>query len=148
LKKALDKNKELQTMKTIEWQDDFTVGVKELDDQHRSLLNTINTLLEDQRDKYEATKFLPALSSLIHYAYTHFATEERYLIQAHFPNLKQHVLEHIDFIMKTLSLALRIETSRDESRKELLLYLKEWYSSHVLGTDRQYIPFLASKKSI
>jgi hemerythrin len=121
--------------------------VKELDDQHRCLLNTINTLLEEQGDKYEAAKFSPALSSLIYYAYTHFATEERYLVQVHFPDLKQHVLEHIDFIMKTLGLALRIESSGDESRIELLRYLKEWYSSHVLGTDRQYIPFLASKKN-
>jgi hemerythrin-like metal-binding domain len=134
-------------MKTIEWQDEYTVGVKELDDQHRSLLKTINTLLEEQRDKYEAEKFSPALSSLIHYAYTHFATEERYLLQVHFPNLEQHVLEHIDFIMKTVGLALRIESSGDELRIELLQYLKEWYSYHVLGTDRHYIPFLASKKS-
>jgi hemerythrin len=121
--------------------------VKELDDQHRNLLKTINTLLEEQRDKYEAAKFSPALSSIIHYAYTHFATEERYLLQVHFPNLKQHVLEHIDFIMKTVGLALRIESSSgDELRIELLRYLKEWYSYHVLGTDRHYIPFLASKK--
>jgi hemerythrin len=133
-------------MRTIEWQDDYTVGVKELDDQHRCLLNTINTLLEEQGDKYEAAKFSPALSSLIYYAYTHFATEERYLLQVHFPDLKQHVLEHIDFIMKTLGLALRVESGGDETRIELLRYLKEWYSSHVLGTDRHFIPFLASKK--
>ncbi len=134
-------------MKTIEWQNEYTVGVKELDDQHRNLLKTINTLLEEQRDKYEAAKFSPALSSIIHYAYTHFATEERYLLQVHFPNLKQHVLEHIDFIMKTVGLALRIESSSgDELRIELLRYLKEWYSYHVLRTDRHYIPFLASKK--
>jgi hemerythrin len=134
-------------MRTIEWQDDYTVGVKELDDQHRCLLNTINTLLEEQSDKYEAAKFSPALSSLIHYAYTHFATEERYLLQVHFPDLNQHVLEHIDFIMKTLGLALRVESEGDETRTELLRYLKEWYSSHVLGTDRLFIPFLASKKN-
>jgi hemerythrin len=134
-------------MRTIEWQDDYTVGVKELDDQHRCLLNTINTLLEEQGDKYEAAKFSPALSSLIYYAYTHFATEERYLLQVHFPDLKQHVLDHIDFIMKTLGLALRVESGGDETRIELLRYLKEWYSSHVLVTDRQYIPFLASEKS-
>jgi hemerythrin-like metal-binding protein len=104
-------------------------------------------LLEEQRDKYEAAKFSPALSSLIYYAYTHFATEERYLLQVHFPDLKQHVLDHIDFIMKTLGLALRVESGGDETRIELLRYLKEWYSSHVLVTDRQYIPFLASEKS-
>jgi hemerythrin len=134
-------------MRTIEWQDDYTVGVKELDDQHRSLLDTINTLIEEQRDKYEAAKFSLALSSLIHYAYTHFATEERYLLQVHFPDLDQHVLEHIDFIMKTLGLALRVRSRGDESQIELFKYLKDWYSSHVLGTDRKYIPFLTSKES-
>jgi hemerythrin len=134
-------------MRTIEWKDDYTVGVKELDDQHRSLLKTINMLIEEQSDKYEAEKFLPALSSLIHYAYTHFATEERYLLQVHFPNLEQHVMEHIDFIMKTLGLALKVENEGDETRIELLQYLKKWYSYHALGTDRHYIPFLASKKS-
>jgi hemerythrin-like metal-binding protein len=105
-------------------------------------------LIQEQEDKYEAAKFSPALSSLIHYAYTHFATEERYLLQVHFPSLKQHILEHIDFIMKTVGLALRIESSSgDELRIELLRYLKEWYSNHVLGVDRHYIPFLASQKN-
>jgi len=131
-------------MKTIEWQDEYTVGVKELDNQHRNLLDIINILLKEQSDKYEASKFKSALTSLIHYAYTHFATEERYLLEARFPNLNQHVLEHIDFIMKTLGLALKVEVNRDESRAELLRYLQDWYSSHVLVTDRQYIPFLAS----
>ncbi len=135
-------------MKILEWQDEYTVGVKELDDQHRALLGAINVMLREQKDNYDAEKFSDALFSLIHYAYTHFATEERYLVQAHFPDLKQHVLEHIDFIMKTLGLALRIESEGDKTRIDLLRYLKEWYSSHVLGTDRHYVPFLASSKSM
>jgi hemerythrin len=135
-------------MKTIEWQDEYSVGVKELDKQHKNLLNAINKLLEEKNNNFEALKFSPALSALIHYAYTHFATEERYLLQSNFPNLKQHILEHIEFIMKTLSLASRTEISRSESQKELIQYLIEWFSSHVLVTDRQYIPFLVSKKAI
>jgi hemerythrin len=49
--------------------------------------------------------------------------------------------------MKTVGLALRIENSGDELRIELLHYLKVWYSYHVLGTDRNYVPFLPPKKS-
>jgi hemerythrin len=134
-------------MKTMEWQDEYSVGVKELDDQHRALLGAVNVMLREQKDNYDAEKFSDALFSLIHYAYIHFATEERYLEQVHFPDLNQHVLEHIDFIMKTLSLALKIESEKDEKRIELLRYLKEWYSNHVLGSDRQYVPFLEMTKS-
>jgi hemerythrin len=133
-------------MAALKWQDEYTVGVKELDEQHQSLLNVINRVIEEQEGNYIQEEPSTAIASLIHYAYTHFATEERYLIQANFPDLKQHVIEHIDFIMKTLGLALRIEEGGDVTRKELVRYLKEWFSSHVLGLDRHYIPFLASKK--
>ncbi|MBN1398161.1 MAG: hemerythrin family protein [Bacteroidetes bacterium] len=129
-------------MKIIEWNDKYSVGIREIDDQHRTLVNTINKLLEDQRDEYDALKFKTALSSLIHYAYTHFATEEQYMLQAKFPDMDQHIMEHVEFIMKTLDLALKVENGKGESMKELLYYLEKWFSSHVLGTDRLYIPYI------
>ena len=119
--------------------------VKELDDQHQILLDIINTLLKEQRDEYNANKLSETISSLIHYAYVHFATEERYLAQVNYPDLKQHILEHVDFIMKTLELSLKVKEDTKDNRLELLKYLKGWYSSHVLGIDRLYIPFLKSK---
>jgi hemerythrin-like metal-binding protein len=126
----------------IEWQDEYTVGVKELDDQHQVLLKIINTLLIEHQHEYDAIKLSEVISSLIHYAYVHFATEERYLAQIHFPNVEQHILMHVDFIMKTLELSLKVKEDTQDNRLELLRYLKGWYSSHVLGIDRLYIPFL------
>jgi len=130
----------------LEWQDEYTVGVKELDGQHQVLLRIINTLLMEGHDEYHAAKLSEATSSLIHYAYVHFATEERYLAEARFPYLEQHVLMHVDFIMKTLELSLKVKEGTLESRLELLRYLKGWYSSHVLGIDRLYIPFLKANR--
>ena len=123
------------------------LDVKELDEQHKTLLNIINTLLKEQRDEYNAVKLSEAVSSLIHYAYVHFATEERYLAQAHFPDLNKHILEHVDFIMKTLELSLKVKENTKDNRLELLRYLKGWFSSHVLGVDRLYIPFLSNSNS-
>jgi hemerythrin-like metal-binding protein len=133
-------------MAAIEWQDEYSVGVKELDDQHRQLIYIIDKVIEEQKNKYDADKFSASLALLIHYAYTHFATEERYLLDAKFPELEQHIHEHINFIMKTLGLALKIEEGEDETRKELLKYLKEWFSLHVLGFDRHFIPYLQRKQ--
>ena len=102
----------------------------------------------EQQDEYDAIKLSEAISSLIHYAYVHFATEERYLAQTHFPGLEQHILMHVDFIMKTLELSLKVKEGTKDNRLELLRYLKNWYSSHVLGIDRLYIPFLNAQRII
>lgn len=132
-------------MKRLEWQPEYSVGVEELDKQHRDLLHTINTLIEEQENENNNEKLSATLSSLIHYAYTHFATEEQYLAQVKFPDLEEHVIEHIDFLTKTLSLVLKAEEGNKNSRTELLQYLKEWFSLHVLGKDRLYIPYLKTK---
>jgi hypothetical protein len=52
-------------MEATKCQNEFSVGVKEINSQHLSLLETINILLEDQRYKYKISRFLPALFSRI-----------------------------------------------------------------------------------
>lgn len=126
----------------IKWQDKYSVGVKELDEQHQNILNIINSLLLDQQDEYDAVKLSETISSLIHYAYVHFATEERYLAQVNYPDIKLHILDHVAFIMKTLELSLKVTEDTKDSRLDLIRYLEKWYSLHVLGIDRLYIPFL------
>ena len=67
------------------------------------------------------------------------------MLLANYPEYKTHVLEHVQFIMKTLELSLNIKEGTEERAGELLNYLKDWYSSHVLGVDRHYIPYLTDK---
>jgi len=126
----------------IKWQAEYSVGVKELDEQHQNMLNIINSLLIDQQDEYDAIKLSETISSLIHHAYIHFATEERYLAQTNYPDIKSHVLDHVGFIMRTLELSLKVKEGTKDSRLDLLKYLEKWYSLHVLGIDRLYIPIL------
>jgi hemerythrin len=130
----------------IEWQEEYSVGVKELDDQHKNLLNIINSLLLEKQEKITGDKLSEIISSMVHHAYIHFATEERYLEEVHYPDFKQHVLEHISFIFRTLELSLKVKEGTMNNQLELLNYLKEWYSSHVLGADRLYVPYLRAKR--
>lgn len=132
-------------MRRLEWLPEFSVGIEELDVQHRSLHDTFNRMIEEQKEPFDAAKFSASLSSLIHYAYVHFATEEHYMAMAGFPELKEHVIEHVGFIMKTMSLAMKMEEEHQDHRIELLLYLREWFTTHVLGADRKYMPYLALK---
>lgn len=131
--------------RTIQWQDEYSVGVKELDDQHHNLLNIINSILTENDDEYDEIRLSESISSLIHYAYVHFATEERYLTQVDYPDMKSHILDHVGFIMKTLELSLKVYEGNRDNRRDLLRYLEKWYSLHVLGIDRFYIPYLTAK---
>jgi hemerythrin-like metal-binding protein len=133
-------------MEQIHWQDNYTVGILELDHQHQVLLGIINTLIDDQYLVYNAEKFDQTFHKLLHYAYTHFATEEKYLQRAQFPAFDQHVTHHIDFIMQLLTFALRLQQRETKSCVEILLFLKNWYSNHVLGIDRLYIKYVALLK--
>jgi len=101
-------------------------------------------LLIGQQNEYDALQFSEAVSSLIHYAYVHFATEERYLAQANYPDIKAHILEPCWFHYETLELSLKVHEGTQDNRLDLLRYLEKWYSLHVLGIDRQYIPYLAA----
>jgi hemerythrin-like metal-binding protein len=132
-------------MTTIPWKEIYTVGVPEIDQQHQRLLGIINQLIEEQRDAFNREKFSAAVSLLTHYAYTHFATEERIMSEVKFPDIKDHVLDHVNFIMKMMGLALKVEQGDNADRQELLCYLRDWYAGHVLGIDRFYIPYVTTK---
>jgi len=131
-------------MKPIAWQAEYSIGIKELDEQHQNLLQIINTLIKEQQNPIDKKKFADHIAALIHYAYMHFAAEETLLIKVEFPDLQRHVIEHVDFIMKALSLSLKVGENNTENRQELLQYLQTWYATHVLGMDRLYITALAA----
>ena len=131
-------------MKTIAWQDRFKVGVPEIDIQHQGLLNIVNQLITSIENKTEWKTTSAIIDSLINYAYTHFATEERYMLQGKYPGLLKHVEIHVDFIRKVFNMSQKIEQKDIVLQREILTFLASWYTTHVLGIDREYIPYVTN----
>ena len=64
-------------MALIEWNDEYSVKVKEIDQQHMKLVNLINELhlaMKEARGREVVGKIL---TDLISYTKFHFSTEER-----------------------------------------------------------------------
>ena len=60
----------------IEWTDELSVGIQEIDDQHRllvSILNKLHTAMYEHQGKEVAEKIL---NELVDYTKIHFAVEE------------------------------------------------------------------------
>ncbi len=129
----------------LAWQDKFSVGVAELDSQHKHLLVLLNKLLSMSHKPIVKEEFFGMLNQFVKYAETHFVTEERLMEEHGFPGLKEHAAIHAAFVIKMFALTEGIQNSDINAARELVEYVKNWYVEHVLGTDREYIALLAEK---
>jgi hemerythrin len=132
-------------MQFIEWKDAYNIGVKEIDIQHRGLFDIINKLSKADRFEPEGKYFFMTFHKLIEYARIHFATEERYMKEAEYPRLAEHRQEHTQCLAELSEMALDLEKKKSGMENKILDYLKVWYSSHILGTDRDYMESLKAK---
>jgi hemerythrin-like metal-binding protein len=137
--------KEIIVMQTMPWKERYSVGVEEIDRQHRGLLDIMNQITNsfEKKDDWQATSAI--INSLIHYAYNHFATEERYMMEAEYPELSLHIELHIAFMRKIFLLSEEYKQHGLALQKEILAYLANWYSSHILEADRKYMSSMEKK---
>jgi hemerythrin len=124
----------------IEWRDEFSVGVSTIDEQHQvlfGLLNQLNEAVANQRGLQETGEILDALTD---YTRTHFIVEESLMEVLGYPDRAAHRAEHKALIKKLNALHRRFHAEEPEVADELLHFLKDWLSDHVLGTDQAYVP--------
>jgi hemerythrin-like metal-binding protein len=132
-------------MQLITWKEQFKIGVREIDEQHRHLLDIINQIIASIEKKNEWQTTSSIIDSLINYAYNHFATEERYMLENKYPELVWHVGLHLEFIRKVFAMSEEVTLKGVELQREMLSYVTSWYTNHVLGVDRKYMQYLAKK---
>jgi putative two-component system response regulator len=133
-------------LEKVIWTDSFSVGVSELDEQHKKLIGMINQLSDTHAgDSAERSrKFHEILSSMFDYTQIHFKTEESYLHDIAYPQSEAHQKEHASFVEKMATFSLTALDGTHEPA-DVHQYLKEWLLSHILKSDMQYRHFTEEK---
>ncbi len=133
-------------MAQITWNEKFSVGVAEIDRQHKRLLNMINDLDEAVNSGKRKDAISRILDELIIYTATHFRTEEKYFVQFGYPEGEEHKDEHA-VCVKMVNKFVRDFNSESQGGKlaaltdELLSFLGIWWKYHILETDNKYAKF-------
>ena len=133
-------------MAFMEWTAEMSVGLSELDDDHKMLVRVINQLANNAG---QAGALRQCIFALMRYAEFHFAREEHVLQACGFQELAEHKVEHADFTAQIQALAKRFEEDPEaaapEINEKLLDYLKNWLTHHILIVDMAYRPLVEDK---
>jgi len=120
----------------IEWKDQYSVGVKGIDNQHKQLIVLINILNETSQNGALTTALLDSIiSQLTHYTKYHFTYEEVLFRKYNYSETEEHINEHQNFIGEIEAFS---KMKPEEVSEKILDYLNNWLVTHILKSDMKY----------
>lgn len=133
-------------MSVIIWSEELSVGIDSIDQQHQILIGLINDL-NTAMAKGEANAMIgDILLSLADYTRLHFSYEEKLFEQHDYPNTRKHKRQHCELIDQISALKERFETELSGSvGLEIMQFLKNWLTNHIMKTDKAYSEYLIRK---
>ena len=133
-------------MEPVQWTEKFSVGVRELDQQHQQLVKLLNRLILAQGTITTHSQTISdILMEMTRYAQTHFTTEERLMEAYGYPGLEDQKLQHCDFRKKTVDFYAATTQGFEQVPEAMLEYLVNWLIHHILEDDMAYRSFFKEK---
>jgi len=121
----------------FKWSDSFSCNSLAIDEQHKVLVSLINKLFSAMKVGKSRDVMKDILTELIKYTSYHFNTEEAYYLHIENEFVKQHLLEHRNFIEEITNFKKRFYNGESEVSIELLKFLRTWITNHILGFDKK-----------
>lgn len=128
------------------WTQDLSVGVKEIDAQHRELFKRINSLLDamgEGKGKGEVGRLLDFLEG---YVVLHFRTEQSHMARTFYPGYRAHRKEHRDFTRDFQDIKRDLEAKGVNSILVIAVQRRicDWWHEHVSKVDKAFGNYLES----
>ena len=135
----------LWAVQPFEWSEESSVGIPELDAQHRHLIELLSELVKCVQ-LGESGKLGPtALKKAIRYAERHLQREELVLRVRGYPRYEEHKAEHDAYRKKVAS--LQVLSGRRDLGIRMANFLTEWWRFHILTSDQQYARFFRHRST-
>ncbi len=126
------------------WKEEYSVKIKEIDEQHKKILGMINHVEELTKIENFTSELMITLNNISEYALIHFATEEKYMDLAAFELSDEHKKKHLNFKNDVL-----IKQEEFKSKKITALdviwtynFLVDWLLEHITIEDQKYVTSL------
>jgi hemerythrin len=132
----------------LKWDDSFLIGIEELDNEHKALIEDINRLHEDLARRDEKSEIEKCLGDIHARMQAHFALEEHVMNERGYKFFDEHKHEHeklLDSYTEYMAQFLNEEnTTCGNSIEECL---NQWVMDHILTSDKKMSLMIQKKQS-
>lgn len=129
----------------MRWNDEYLTFNQAIDEQHQRLFEIINGIYDMLRVGRGNESIAYALTELTEFTRFHFATEEKFMVEADFPGCDHHASEHSRLLDEIRELRHRVLDGSTVVTMNEMSFLKEWLLSHFTGPDRGLAVFLKQR---
>lgn len=121
----------------MEWNDKLDIGVDEMNDQHKILLDLMNRLYDGAKAQQNFDELVSTLEKLKNFTIKHFKEEEEYMEKTGFPGLNSHKIIHQQLLEKFVAEEQNI-LAQKSFPDSFFSFLKMWLLAHIQGIDVKY----------
>ncbi|MEI7473958.1 MAG: bacteriohemerythrin [bacterium] len=141
----------------IVWSDMLCLGVKEIDEQHKDVVQSVNDLYDAIEEDMDRAIIIELIEKLDTYINNHFNTEESYMKLYNFKDINNHQAAHANFknVYEKIRYNYYYLEFNDSPKKELTRVFAihlcstmfEWLHNHLIGLDKDFAEFLNTKQN-
>ncbi len=131
----------------IKWDDSLSIGIKEIDEQHKTLINHINVFIKAMLDGEARYALENLFREIANYTSYHFESEEILMSSLNYQGLEFHAGEHQLFKEKLAAFIIRFKEGDVLVTNEVYGFLRDWFLDHVIGTDQKFGKFYSELKN-
>ncbi len=124
-------------MTLIKWTDELIIGIDEVDREHQQLIELINGLHDVMQVGADYVQIVELLGQIYAQLASHFAHEESYMRQTHYPLLEEHKEDHETLLDDLREIMDEVEVDGTFDAIQLGNDLNRWFSDHFRTHDRK-----------
>jgi hemerythrin len=121
----------------VEWREGFSIGIEQLDREHRHLFSLVLALNLDSVGQ--------TMEKMLDYVVIHFSDEQNAMDRSGYPALEQHLRLHEEFAAKIADFLVTGDDWTEERVQELRRFLNKWLIAHIMTHDMRFGKWLANE---
>jgi methyl-accepting chemotaxis protein/hemerythrin len=134
-------------MDWIIWDDSMlSIGIAEIDSQHKLLIELLNNLNEGIRNGQGMDILQDTINGLLNYVEDHFKAEEALMEKHEYPLVDNHKNLHKEFVEKLNTFTQEYEDKRMFVSIDIRNFLRDWLIKHISTIDKQMGIYLSSRQ--